>query len=434
MGRGGRARSLSRWHLGFLPTLPSGGVLPPCPARPRRQPHAGGPGLGGEPRGRVPPAAVCVRGGGVATRAAARLLHRAGSKSSGRQPGPPSPPPDTRSQRATEAAGPAARSVLSPAPQAPARPGRQARLPPRPTGGSGGGTTVPVSATAGLRARPAPSGGGGGERGGGGGRPRPRAMAGRPGPGAGRREAVAAAAAAGGGRPFPRECCEGLGGLEYGQVPAGPGGAGGERRARCGPGERPGLGRCRSAAGGGPGTVSSSHPPLPLVPFGPLPVPSRGAAGLVRTGGGRNPPVGVWGCSTPWGTLGTRARGAAAIVPGLLPPRHALDTWRGQHRHRTGVLWVLPPARPDAHASLTQMAMQLLPRHPCITAPGARSSLSLPDFGAAGKQVAFATRYLSPIREEGAKLDVVCLLRGCPGSLQRQLILMGSLFIPKSTS
>ncbi|XP_063199547.1 phosphatidylethanolamine N-methyltransferase isoform X3 [Chroicocephalus ridibundus] len=43
-------------------------------------------------------------------------------------------------------------------------------------------------------------------------------MAGRPGPGAGRREAVAAAAAAGGGRPFPRECCEGLGGLEYGQV------------------------------------------------------------------------------------------------------------------------------------------------------------------------------------------------------------------------
>ncbi|XP_075370952.1 phosphatidylethanolamine N-methyltransferase isoform X2 [Mycteria americana] len=37
-------------------------------------------------------------------------------------------------------------------------------------------------------------------------------MAGGPGPGAGRR------AAAGGGRPFPRECCEGLGGLEYGQV------------------------------------------------------------------------------------------------------------------------------------------------------------------------------------------------------------------------
>ncbi|GAB0196510.1 phosphatidylethanolamine N-methyltransferase isoform X1 [Grus americana] len=38
-------------------------------------------------------------------------------------------------------------------------------------------------------------------------------MAGRSGPGAGRR-----ATAAGGGRPFPRECCEGLGGLEYGQV------------------------------------------------------------------------------------------------------------------------------------------------------------------------------------------------------------------------
>ncbi|KAM7038787.1 phosphatidylethanolamine N-methyltransferase isoform 1-T1 [Acridotheres tristis] len=38
-------------------------------------------------------------------------------------------------------------------------------------------------------------------------------MAGRPGPGAGRREA-----AAGGARRFPRECCEGLGGLDYGQV------------------------------------------------------------------------------------------------------------------------------------------------------------------------------------------------------------------------
>ncbi|RMC17599.1 hypothetical protein DUI87_05263 [Hirundo rustica rustica] len=40
-------------------------------------------------------------------------------------------------------------------------------------------------------------------------------MAGRPGPGAGRREA-----AAGGARRFPRECCEGLGGLDYGQVDA----------------------------------------------------------------------------------------------------------------------------------------------------------------------------------------------------------------------
>lgn len=41
--------------------------------------------------------------------------------------------------------------------------------------------------------------------------------------------------------------------------------------------------------------------------------------------------------------------------------------------------------------------------------------------------------YLWPVREEGAKSDVLCSLPACLGGLQRQLILMGSPFIPKST-
>ncbi|KAK2543651.1 Pemt [Columba livia] len=198
VGGAGSLPPLQRWHLGFSPPFARRAPGSPTPsARWGEAPTAGGP---------IP-----------------RAPGRGGRTGARRRRGPVASPgrvevqaPAARAALPTAAAGHtlAARDgggracgevSASPVP----RPG-QARLPPRRAGAQ-------PAAEAGLRFPAAPPRGPalGRPRAGevAAGRPRPRAMAGRPGPGAGRR-----AAAAGGGRPFPRECCEGLGGLEYGQV------------------------------------------------------------------------------------------------------------------------------------------------------------------------------------------------------------------------
>lgn len=80
------------------------------------------------------------------------------------------------------------------------------------------------------------------------------------------------------------------------------------------------------------------------------------------------------------------------------------------------------------------MSVQLFRRCPCRSHSGARASLAFPDFGAAGKRAAFATVIYHPSGAEGAKLNVLCLLGGCPSSLPETAHPNGlPPFIPKST-
>lgn len=167
-----------------------------------------------------------------------------GAKSSHRQHRPPCPVlrPGTHSEPSTEATGPAARSALARGEPGGTRPrsrplsgpaaALQARPLPAPAAASSGPcslrsegrTTLPITAAALAGSRP---GEGRGVP-----RPRPRAMAGRPRPGGERGQAGGRRGA--GLRWWPRDCCSGLGGLDYSEVPgAGRGGYRGGRRGVC---------------------------------------------------------------------------------------------------------------------------------------------------------------------------------------------------------
>lgn len=87
---------------------------------------------------------------------------------------------------------------------------------------------------------------------------------------------------------------------------------------------------------------------------------------------------------------------------------------------------------PSACTAVTPVPLYVSPR--CHL--GARTALTLlpvlfPAFGAVIKRAPLATVIDPPTVEERAKLNVLCLLRGCPSSSQRQLIPLGLPFYPE---
>lgn len=179
-------------------------------------------------------------------------------------------------------------------------------------------------------------------------------MTGRPGPGAGRREA-----AAGGVRPFPRECCEGLGGLEYGQVPAGPRGG----RGAPGPLWPPGTGLACGAAARQRRRPRDGHSPPHPTPTPPaprpwpLPVPPRGSAELLPVTP-RDVPAGAAGPGdTRYPVPQVRL---PASLARFLPGRDG--TCRPHGKSRPGTAWEPPRSLRSSR-------------------PGARAARTLPGFG-----------------------------------------------------
>ncbi|XP_059718060.1 uncharacterized protein LOC132335495 [Haemorhous mexicanus] len=156
---------------------------------------------------------------------------------------------------------------------------------------------------------------------------------------------------------------------------------------------------------------------LPLRPRGVRPARSR-----CSRGHGRSPAAAA-------GPLSVRPRPHTVTHPRReVPIQLSPECPRSSH---LGACVALPKCPPCARSCPSQVPVQLPPGYLYCSHPAARAVPTLPDFGALIKRAPLATVIDPPTVEEGAKLNVLCLLRGCPSSSQRQLIPLGLPFYPE---